>query len=133
METEYTQVFNDSFQRCTEDPAFLGRFYQIFLSSCPEAKKHFQNTDMQVQKKVMLKSLAYMIHANIHPESISRTAINHDKHHLNISPHLYEFWLDSMIEAVRITDEYFDENVGQAWRETLRPGINYMIKQYHAS
>ena len=133
METEYTQVFNDSFQRCTGDSDFLGRFYQIFLSSSEEVRAKFLHTDMQRQKKIMLKSLAYMVHASSNPASIHKTAINHDKHHLNIDPHFYELWLESMIKAVEQTDQRFNEKVEQAWRETLQPGINHMIKQYHAS
>ena len=133
METEYTPIFNDSFQRCTGDPDFLDRFYRIFLSSSEEVKAKFSHTDMQLQKKIMLKSLAYMVHANINPASIHKTAINHDKHHLNIAPHFYELWLDSMIQAVEQTDPRFNEKVAQAWRETLQPGINHMIRQYYAS
>lgn len=133
MTREYLQVFNDSFQTCYSDPEFINRFYLAFLNSSEEVKNKFANTDMQVQRRMLRKSLAFMITANSNPDAISATAMKHDKKHLNIKPHLYTFWLDSMIEAVKQTDPAFRSITEDAWRKTLQPGIDYMIKKYNQS
>ena len=133
MTKDYLQVFNDSFQSCYGDPEFINRFYTAFLNSSEEVKSKFINTDMQVQRRMLRKSLAYMITANSNPQAISATAQKHDKKHLDIQPHLYKFWLDSMIEAVKQTDPTFKPVTEEAWRKTLQPGIDYMIKIYNRS
>ncbi len=133
MNDNYLQTFNDSFQRCTNDPEFLERFYEKFISCSTEIKKMFTNTNMKKQKKILLKSMAFMMHANHSPEALTKTAENHDKHHLNIKPELYILWLDSMIEAVKLTDPYFSNEVELAWRVTMQPGIDCMVRQYHRS
>ena len=112
---------------------FLDRFYDSFFSSSEEVKSRFVNTNMETQKKVLIKSLAYMMFAKTRPEVFSATAIKHDKKHLNIKPHLYTIWLDSMIDAVKLTDKEFNEHTEIAWRQTMQPGIDYMIKTYNKS
>jgi len=41
--------FNDSFERCINDPFFLDQFYEVFLSSSKEVSLMFKNTDMGTQ------------------------------------------------------------------------------------
>ncbi len=38
--------FNDSFERCINDPLFLDQFYEIFLASSDEVSAMFTDTDM---------------------------------------------------------------------------------------
>ena len=133
MTKNYHQVFNDSFQTCYADPEFINRFYKVFLGSSDEVKAKFANTDMKVQKRMLRKSLALMITANTDLDAISPTAIRHNKKHLDIQPHLYHFWLESMIAAVKKTDPHFRPVIEEAWRKTLQPGIDYMIRMYTKS
>ena len=130
MKDDHINIFNDSFQICASDPLFLDRFYKVFFSSSEEIKEKFKHTDMKKQKKVLLKSLAYMMNARSNPGLISATAVNHDKKHLNISPHLYGIWLNSMVEAVKQSDTRFNQQIEDAWRKTMQPGIDLMIKKY---
>ena len=37
--------FNDSFERCINDPLFLDQFHEIFLSSSDEVSSMFKDTD----------------------------------------------------------------------------------------
>ena len=128
--TDQFQVFNDSFERCIIDPKFLERFYEIFLSSSDEVKEKFKNTDMQKQKGILLTSLAYIMYADKNPDPLYKTAVNHDHEHLDIKPEMYITWLNSMIAAVKLTDPQYEENIDAAWRQSLQPGIDYMVKLY---
>ena len=49
---------------------------------------------------------------------------------LDIRPGLYDTWLDCLIQAVRKHDVQFSSEVEEAWRTTLRPGIEYMRAKY---
>ena len=52
--------FNESFERCINDPLFLDQFYEIFLSSSDEVYQMFKNTEMETQKAMLMASLVYM-------------------------------------------------------------------------
>ena len=123
--------FNDSFERCINDPLFLDEFYEIFLSSSDEVSAMFKDTDMGTQKAMLMTSLVYMSRAhNDSPGLLSSIAEKHNKNNLNIKPYLYTLWLDSLIVAARSIDPLFDIKTEGLWRETLQPGIDYMISRY---
>jgi len=123
--------FNDSFERCINDPLFLDKFYEIFLSSSDEVYQMFKNTEMGIQKAMLMTSLVYMSRAhNDSPGLLSSIAEKHNKHNLDIKPHLYKQWLDSLIMAANSIDPLFDVGTEKLWRETLQPGIDFMISRY---
>lgn len=124
------KLFNDSFERCIVDKKFLDRFYEFFISSSDEIKGKFKSTDMEKQKEMLLASLAYIMYADKNPDPLYKIAQSHSKKNLNIKPELYINWMDSMIEAVKTTDPEFNEEVEAAWRDTLKPGIDFMTKNY---
>ncbi len=110
---------------------FLDKFYEIFLSSSDEVSAMFEDTDMGTQKAMLMTSLVYMSHANNDsPGLLLNIAEKHNKNNLNIKPHLYKLWLDSLIAAANSIDPLFDENTEKLWRETLQPGIDFMISRY---
>ena len=130
MESEQLTLFNDSFERCTADPNFLDRFDRVFIDSNEEVRAMFRHTDMARQKELLTITLSYMMLANSSPELLERVAVKHNHKNLDIKPHLYEFWLESMIAAVHQTDPAFTREVAAAWRDTLKPGIDYLISRY---
>ena len=133
MDREHKLIFNDSFQTCYADPQFIQRFYQLFIASSEDIQQKFANTDMAVQIRMMKKSLAYMMLVNSNPDPIRDTAKRHDKAHLDIKPKFYDYWMEAMIEAVKVTDPKFSAKTESAWRESLKPGIDLMLKSYHSS
>ena len=130
-QTNILAQFNESFERCVNNPLFLDQFYDIFLSSSDEVKAIFRNTDMEIQKVMLVTSMAYMTSAYDNKSSfLSNIAERHNKNNLNIKPHLYPLWLDSLIAAAKLTDPLFSIHTEKMWREILQPGINYMIRKY---
>ena len=65
--------------------------------------------------------------ADLYLEYIAR---QHDRHHLNIEPDLYDLWLEALIDTVREFDNEFDEEIENAWRSVMRYGIEYMTSRY---
>jgi hemoglobin-like flavoprotein len=128
------EVFNDSLERCTSTRRFLDRFYELFTSSSPEVAAKFANTDLRVQKASLKVSL-YMIMASIQrkPEGtvhLERIAARHSRTGLDIGPHLYDQWLDCLIQAVRECDPGFHVETEQAWRRVMRVGIEFLKSRY---
>ena len=125
--------FNESFERCVNNPLFLDKFYEIFLSSSDEVNLIFENsnTDIEVQKVMLVTSMAYMTSAyNNKSSPLTEIADKHNKNNLNIRTHLYSLWIDSLIASAKLIDPLFDINTEKMWREVLQSGIDYMISRY---
>jgi hemoglobin-like flavoprotein len=128
------ELFNDSLERCTSDRRVLDRFYELFINSSAEVAAKFANTDFRVQKAA-LKVSFYMIMASIEgkPEGtvhLERIAARHSRNALDIGPHLYDLWLDCLIQAVRECDPLFGDDTEQAWRRVMRVGIEFLKSRY---
>ena len=130
--TDITAQFNKSFERCVNDPYFLDNFYEIFLASSDEVKVIFKDTDIETQKVMLITSMAYMTDAyDKKPSPLSAIADKHNKNNLNIKPHLYLLWLDSLISAAKSIDPLFDNTTENLWRQVLQTGIDYMASKYN--
>jgi hemoglobin-like flavoprotein len=137
--SERIDVFKASLRRCLGPPTFLERFYELFLASSPEVKEKFKNTDFERQKVALRDSFFVMETVGESAPgsppwaSLRELGVTHDRHHRNIRPELYDVWLRCLIQAVSEYDPEFSEEVEQAWRETLRIGIDHMRSAYEGS
>ncbi|MCA8883181.1 MAG: globin, partial [Rhodobacteraceae bacterium] len=61
---------------------------------------------------------------------LKERAESHDRHHLNIEPHLYDFWLNALIETAREFDDKWNPTIEHAWRTTFQHVIDYMRRRY---
>ena len=100
------ELFNDSLERCTSDRRFLERFYELFIASSAEEGKP---------------------EGNVHLE---RIAARHSRNALDIGPHLYDQWLECLIQAARECDPLFGGETEQAWRRVMRVGIEFLKSRY---
>jgi hemoglobin-like flavoprotein len=123
--------FNESFERYVNNPFFLDSFYELFLSSSDEVRLMFKDTEMEIQKVMLATSMAYMTAAyNSKSDLLSKIADKHNKNNLNINPHLYPLWLDSLIAAAKSIEPLFDMDTEKLWRKIMQPGIDHMISRY---
>lgn len=121
-------AFNDSLGRCLEHPRFLERFYEIFLAMSPEVREAFADTDFTRQTRMLRASLYVVMSAGSISsgvnEQLERLATRH--HALGVRKYLYGLWLTALLHAVAEHDPRFDEEIEQAWRSTLRVGVEFM-------
>ena len=75
---------------------------------------------------VMLGSEGH-IEGTVHME---RIAAVHSKAGHDIPAHLYDVWLDCLLEAVREFDPECDDALLGVWRRMLTPGIAFMKLRY---
>ena len=129
----YEQIFDESYERVKritkQNNSFFDRFYVNFFQSSPEIALYFAHTDMNQQKQVLEKSFysLFIFYATKNANDyLMEIATQHDKHHLNIRPELYDFWLESLIKTVREYDPQFCTEIELSWRVVLSVGITYM-------
>jgi len=136
MDKAMLKTLDDSLQRCNANPAFLDRFYEIFLASSPSVREKFAHTDFVRQKREVRASLQAMLLAaedeTAGPERhLKDIAKRHSRHDLNIGGELYDLWLDSLLSAVQECDPAFSPEVGRAWEAVMMVGVHYMISHYN--
>lgn len=124
------QLFNDSLERCTANPDFLGRFYEIFVAASPEIAAKFKSTNFSKQKRMLKASLYLLIYAvEGKPEGLAhlnRMAEVHGPKGFGIQSWMYDAWFDCLLKAVKEFDPRFFPETEAAWQSVLQEGIDYM-------
>ena len=134
---DYLTFFRESYDRATESETgwdeFLDAFYEAFMSRSDEIAAKFAQTDMRRQKEMLYRSFRHMVDFSVQrkaSEDLRKIAERHSASQIDIEPRLYDIWLDSLIETVKLFDPLFTEEIELAWRVVLAPGIVYMKFKY---
>ena len=124
----------DSLQRCLSKPEFLDIFYEKFLASSDEIKEKFVNTRFPNQKIMLKASLHIMLllaQGGIkNTETLQKLADKHNKKGLDIRPEFYQYWVSSMIFAVKSCDPKYTDILAEAWINALKPGVDFFTSKY---
>jgi hemoglobin-like flavoprotein len=134
--TPTRDVFLASLNRCLAEPGFVAGFYERFLGSSREVREKFRGTNMERQFRVLADSLYIVANAvqgeegSVARSELPRLAERHDRHHMDVGPHLYGHWTDCLIATAKATDPQFDDVVEAAWRETLAFGVRFLTERY---
>jgi hemoglobin-like flavoprotein len=129
------ETFAGSLHRCNGNPAFIERFYEIFLASSPKVKEKFAHTDFVRQRAALRASLDAMLLAAKNPQAnpqqyLHGLAERHSSRELNIGAELYDLWLDSLLAAVKEFDTNNSAEVQEAWEKVMMVGISYLLSRY---
>jgi hemoglobin-like flavoprotein len=138
MDEKVVAAFDESLRRCDTNPNFLDIFYEKFLASSPKVQAKFANTDFSRQKRFLRASFYLILLASEDekhgPERyLKYLAARHSASDLNVGAHLYDLWLDSLLQAVRECDPDYRPEVEEAWEEMMGIGIRYMLEHFHHS
>ena len=127
---KHVDAFQASVRRCLESPSFIKDFYDRFTGTSDAIREKFRDTDFERQHRAMADSLQVMaVAVQGGPDNLARHAMKglaqtHKK--MDISPAMYDVWLECMLQTARAHDPRFSDAVERAWRETLAPAIEYM-------
>ena len=134
---DHEEIFNLSYWRVIQGQVdgvpFIDGFYDRFLACSPEIANKFANTDFDKQKRMLLLSMIHVASYFASGESgqvLEDLARKHSQKELDIEPHLYDYWLESLLSTVENYDPEFNEDVRESWRTVLTPGMEYMKSQY---
>lgn len=135
-EPEVISRVRKSYGRCVAKPSFLDSFYKTFLRSSPEIEKMFRKTDLEKQKELIKHGLAILFMFARNPdavlarEKLTHIGMIHSRNKFNVKPHLYPFWVNSLVDTVAAYDNQFTPKLGEEWRIVLKPAIDYLISLY---
>jgi hemoglobin-like flavoprotein len=125
----------ESYSRCCVNPKFFDLFYQKFLSSHPSIAPMFAKTDMTKQKSLLRQGVSMMfMHLggnSVGTTGIDRIGESHSKQKMNIDPNLYDFWINSLVGAVKECDTRLTTELEADWRKVLRQGVDRIVSFYN--
>lgn len=129
------RTYEESLERCSANPEFFARFYEIFLASSPKIAEKFVNTDFARQRKALEASLHMMVLAVKDEqggleERLGALAELHSSRKLGIGAEMYDYWLDSLLAAVKEMDPAYSQSVHDAWERVMMIGIGYLLSRY---
>lgn len=122
-----------SYGRCCMRPEFFDRFYNIFLGSHPSIKPMFAQTNFTKQKALLREGVAMML-MHLEGKSIGTLCLNriadtHNPRRMNITPQLYEYWINSVIATAKEYDSEWTPELEAEWRKALHAGVHYIVMQ----
>lgn len=136
FQTSYERLIGGGVGITDRGRRFFHRFYQNFLASSAQVRDKFQQTDMDRQVLVLQKGLYHLISFYVtrtDNEYTHQIALSHSKAGYDISPELYELWLESLVQTLEEMDPQYEPVQGLAWRMVMMPGILYMQHHYEDS
>ncbi len=133
FEASYQRVIGEGVGLTELGRNFFERFYENFFGTSEEIRAKFANTDMSKQVQILQKSMYHMVSFYLlKTESafLRGIALTHNQDHLQIEPHLYDIWLDSLLLTVEQMDPEFEPETRLAWTLAMMPGIVYLKFYY---
>ncbi|HUF75942.1 MAG TPA: hypothetical protein VMM35_06670 [Longimicrobiales bacterium] len=134
MQQSAHQIAQQSYSRCLRSPDFLPRFYEHLLASDPAIPPMFADTQFPRQYRLLQHALGLLLSYGNRPDDmlLERLAAKHSAQSINVRPPMYTLFVDSLLATIREFDDRCDGEVEGAWREALRPGLDYMKSKYDA-
>jgi truncated hemoglobin YjbI len=128
---DYRRLFQESYLRCVvnDQEGFFLRFYQLFTAADEEVSRVFAKTNMERQVSMLQESLLYMIHfsdAKLGEDRMRRIATHHGSDGMKVPRHLFDLWMDCLVETARERDDEFDSDIEVAWRVFLAPAVAFV-------
>ncbi len=122
----------ESYARCLRSPRFFPSFYERLLESDPAVPPMFAETEFPRQYKLLQHGLGLLLsYGNKRDDALlERIAARHSASALNISAGMYALFLESLLATIREYDSRCTEETEAAWREALRPGVEFMQSRY---
>ncbi|MFP4561108.1 MAG: globin [Thiohalorhabdus sp.] len=134
MQTNPVDRVKRSLGRSLHQGDVFDTFYRIFLDSDPRIREQFTETDWEEQKRLLRQGVNNVIGfyegSATGRSALSRIRQTHCRERMDISPELYDYWVESMIKAVQRLDPDFDPTLEQSWRDVLRYGTEFVKAGY---
>jgi hemoglobin-like flavoprotein len=126
-----------SYDRCYASGDFSAVFYRHFFAQAPEIALHFAKTDFVEQKRHLRASLLTLIKYTpdepVTTNLLQKLGHKHSRNQLNIRPRLYPYFVNALMRSLRECDPEWSEELEDAWRKRIAPGIAYMISFYDST
>ena len=130
--TTSAAVARESYERCLRAPDFFAHLYERLLASDPVIPPMFARTEFPRQHRLLQHGIGLLLIYAKRPEVelLDRIAARHSSRGLDVHPRLHPHFVSSLIAAVRHCDPACTPEVEGAWREAVRPGLEFMASRY---
>lgn len=123
MANNYADLKN-SYGRCLAEPDFFNRFFERLRASHPSVRRMFAETDFEAQRNALRSSISAAIwNASGHPLSaklIDGIAATHARAgRAPVPPHLYPYWVESLLQTVAEVDPKVTPRLLERWRTAM--------------
>lgn len=134
MPDEFTDV-QQSYGRCLASGRFIDAFYKRLMDSHPDMRPMFARTHWGHQRRALRRGItAAILYAGGSPLTRGTVATMAEVHSRRgrapVEPHLYQYWIDSLVATVAECDPRYGESLGPRWRQALQPVIDRFIEAY---
>ena len=115
--------------------ALVATFYDHLMKSDEEIRKKFEQVNMEVQTDNMARAvvMSFLFASNNHHTAgkvIDKVRESHSKNNLNISPQLYDKWLDCLLQTVAVCDPEANEELLSDWHAVMSVAVNHIREGY---
>ncbi|KEF30395.1 MAG: globin [Gammaproteobacteria bacterium] len=127
-----TDLVFQSYGRCCRKDEFFVDFYDFFMSSSEAIRNRFVKTDMAAQRHLLRNGVMQLILVarGMSDRKLRDLGTSHNRHNYDIDPSWYELWLNALVKTVRMHDPEFSPELGEAWRDVMKPGIELIRGAY---
>ena len=132
-EEAFHKSFNDIFFDPKKVDVFFKKFYQNFLACDSRISEKFTNSDLELLPSMLKHSFMHLVEmatTNKVSPRLHEIANMHSQGQLNVTPELYDIWLEALLNTVEEMSGQKDPLVREGWRQTLLPGITYMKSRF---
>ncbi len=125
-------IVMQSYGRCCASDGFFDSFYDHFLTTSPEIRDKFANTNMAGQKLLLRQGiLNVVLYARGMPGTkLKALGCSHSRKGLNIRPELYTLWFNALAATIREHDKECTAETMQAWREVVNKSVEVIVAEY---
>jgi hemoglobin-like flavoprotein len=129
MNQQNLEIFRQSLKRVTSSTAFFDCFYNNFIGQSDEIRRFFENRDMRHLKKKLRETLFMLAETaegrpglRLYVQMLGRihTRLNVERRH-------FRMWEEALLEAVRLYDSEYDDNILAAWLYVIDDVIEMMF------
>ena len=124
-----------SYGRCMRQKGFITRFYELLLEKDERIPAMFKGTDWTQQNKALRRGISIALTfaggSNIVERSMNEMAEVHSrKGRAPVDPVLYQYWRESLLEAVSEFDQKLTPTLEKHWAEALKKTTDYFTDHY---
>jgi hemoglobin-like flavoprotein len=132
QESGPARIAQQSYERCLMAPDFFAYLYEQLLASDPRIPPMFAKTEFPKQHRLLQHGIGLLlIYARrADDELLERLAARHSQRGMNIEPGMYRHFVTSLLAAVRRADPQCNDEVEEAWRQAVRPGLDFMSARH---
>lgn len=134
MAKSYDDLKN-SFGRCLTQSDFFERFCKKFMASHPDVRSMLEDADIGAQRNALRRGISAAIwHASGNPLSqqlIEDAAASHSRDgRAPVPPHLYPYWVESLVQTVGELDPKATPRLLERWRKAMGGVTDTFVKRY---